>query len=161
MTFLQRVADDCSIKPEQIVDFELSAYDFQKPALFGLHREFVASPRLDNLASSLASLDSLVEDSTKDRDHKEISMIMLFDHEEIGSRSQTGADSNMLAEVSERILNASWKTASKDDYYACIKRSYLISADMAHAVHPNYAEKHQTSHMPKIHQGIVIKFNAN
>ena len=127
----------------------------------GLHKEFVASPRLDNLASSLSSLDSLIENSKLDRDNKEISMIMLFDHEEIGSRSQTGADSNMLSEVSERIVNACFKEASKEDYYTCIKRSYLISADMAHAVHPNYAEKHQSSHMPKIHAGVVLKFNAN
>ena len=161
MTFLEKVASDCKINPSQIVDFEFSAYDAHRPALLGLHKEFVASPRLDNLASSLSSLDSLIENSKLDRDDKEISMIMLFDHEEIGSRSQTGADSNMLSEVSERIVNSCFKEATKEDYYTCIKRSYLISADMAHAVHPNYSEKHQSSHMPKIHAGIVLKFNAN
>lgn len=118
----------------------------------GLHNEFVASPRLDNLASSLCSLDSLVEYSKEgDLDNAEVSMIMLFDHEEIGSKSATGADSNMLVEVTERVLYGANSDASKEDYYRSIHKSYFVSADMAHAVHPNYPEKHQSDHHPKIH----------
>lgn len=88
-------------------------------------------------------------------------MIMLFDHEEIGSRSATGADSNMVGETIERVCMGSVSNVSKEDVYRAIKRSFFISADMAHAVHPNYSEKHQASHQPRIHNGIVLKFNAN
>lgn len=86
---------------------------------------------------------------------------MLFDHEEIGSTSAQGADSNMLVETTERILSAILPEAKKEDYYRSIRKSFFVSADMAHAIHPNYAEKHQSSHSPKIHQGIVLKINAN
>ena len=161
-TFLTRIADDLGISVDRIVDFELSAYDMHPPAITGLHKEFVASPRLDNLASSLCSLDSLIQHHKGgEKDNSEVSMIMLFDHEEIGSKSAQGADSNMVVETTERIMHAVNPGATKEDYYRAIRKSYLISADMAHAVHPNYAEKHQGQHMPKIHEGIVIKINAN
>lgn len=128
---------------DEIVDFELSAYDHHPPAIIGLHKEFVASPRLDNLASSLCSLDALVDYSKNaNLDNAEVSMIILFDHEEIGSKSAQGADSNMLNEISERISEVTCK-ANKEDYYRSIKKSFFISADMAHAVHPNYADLHQ------------------
>lgn len=129
-----------------------------------MHDEFVSSPRLDNLASSLCSLDSIIRHSKQDlkefHNNAEIDLIMLFDHEEIGSTSAQGADSNMAVEVTQRIFNA-LGSHSQEDYYRAIHRSLLISADMAHACHPNYTEKHQPSHQPKIHEGIVIKTNAN
>lgn len=84
----QLIATDLKIEREQIIDFELSCYDSQPSSLFGLHEEFVSSPRLDNLASSLCSLDALVQRSKiplEQRDNAEIDMIMLFDHEEVGS----------------------------------------------------------------------------
>lgn len=84
---------------------------------------------------------------------------MLFDHEEIGSQSAQGADSNMAVEITTRICNAFGNT--QDDYYRAIHRSLLLSADMAHANHPNYGEKHHCQHRPLIHEGIVIKINAN
>jgi aspartyl aminopeptidase len=161
-TFIDRIAMDLEIKTEQIIDFELSAYDFHKPAIIGLHNEFVSSPRLDNLASSLCSLDAIVDYKTKaDLSNSEVSMIILFDHEEIGSQSAQGADSNMLVEACERIVYGTKSDSTKDDYYRAIRRSFFVSADMAHAIHPNYADKHQPCHQPKIHEGIVIKLNAN
>ena len=95
------MATDLGIERANIIDFELTCYDAQPSGLFGLHNEFVSSPRLDNLASSLCSLDALIERSKipiEQRDNAEIDMIMLFDHEEIGSCSAQGADSNMLVE---------------------------------------------------------------
>ena len=87
-TFLDRIAGDLKVDIEQIVDFEFCAYDHHPPAIIGLHQEFVSSPRLDNLASSLCSLDSLIEfDKSGNKDNSEVSAIMLFDHEEIGSTS--------------------------------------------------------------------------
>jgi len=146
-TFLDRIATDIGVDIDEIVDFEFSAYDHHKPAITGLHREFVSSPRLDNLASSFCSMDSLIEYSKgENRNNAECSMIMLFDHEEIGSQSAQGADSNMVVESTERVFNSAGNTASKEDYYRCIRKSYFISADMAHAVHPNYSEKHQNQH---------------
>ena len=159
-TFLDRIATDLGVDIEEIVDFELTAYDHHPPAITGLHKEFVSSPRLDNLASSLCSLDSIIQYSKAPQDNQEVAMIMLFDHEEIGSQSATGADSNMIVEATERVFSCLGGT-SKEDYYRSIRKSFFISAEMAHAVHPNYSDKHQSHHMPKIHDGIVLKINAN
>ena len=98
----QLMANDLQIQRDAIIDFELNCYDSQPSSLFGLHEEFVSSPRLDNLASSLCSLDALVQRSKvplDQRDNSEVDIIMLFDHEEIGSQSAQGADSNMAVEV--------------------------------------------------------------
>jgi len=104
----------------------------------------VSSPRLDNLASSYASLDAIIDlKKSNTQDNSEISMIMLFDHEEIGSRSAQGADSNMLVEATERIIYGLKPDTLKEDYYRAIHKSFFVSADMAHAIHPNYPEKHQ------------------
>ena len=95
-----------------------------------------------------------------ERDHAEIDMIMLFDHEEVGSQSAQGADSNMAVEITQRIFGA-LTPFDQELYYQAIHKSFLLSADMAHAVHPNYSEKHQGQHQPKIQEGIVLKVNAN
>ncbi len=95
-----------------------------------------------------------------ERDHSEVDMIMLFDHEEVGSQSAQGADSNMAVEITQRIFGA-FGPFDQERYYQAIHKSFLLSADMAHAVHPNYSEKHQGQHMPKIQEGIVLKVNAN
>lgn len=88
-------------------------------------------------------------------------MCMLFDHEEVGSKSAQGADSNMVTECTERITECLNPKLSKENYYRIIRNSFFVSADMAHAVHPNYPEKHQVAHMPQMQKGIVIKLNAN
>lgn len=161
-TFLSRIAEDLGVAIEDILDFELAAYDHHPAAIIGLHNEFVSSPRLDNLASSLCSLDALVEFSKSgNNENSEVSMVMLFDHEEIGSQSAQGADSNMVVESTERILAGVLPSFTREDYYRSIRRSFFISADMAHAIHPNYADKHQSNHQPKIHEGIVLKINCN
>jgi len=86
---------------------------------------------------------------------------MLFDHEEIGSESMQGADSNMLCEITERLFTTLTPNCTKEDYYRSIRKSFLVSADMAHSIHPNYAEKHQSLHAPRMQAGIVLKTNAN
>ena len=161
----QLMANDLGIQRDAIIDFELNCYDSQPSCLVGLHQEFVSSPRLDNLASSLCSLDALIQRSKvplDQRNHSEVDMIMLFDHEEIGSQSAQGADSNMAVEVTQRIFGAMRDvTYDQERYFQAIHRSFLLSADMAHAIHPNYPEKHQSQHMPKCQEGIVLKINAN
>lgn len=158
------MANDLGIKREDIVDFELNLCDSQPAGLVGIHEEFVSSPRLDNLGSSLCALDALIKHSKKDvkthRQHAEIDMIMLFDHEEVGSGSAQGADSNMANEITTRISEClGGKT--QEDHFRAIRNSIVVSADMAHAVHPNFQGKHQAQHYPFIHEGIVIKINAN
>jgi aspartyl aminopeptidase len=160
-TLLNRISSDLKIERSQIVDFELNVIDTQPAQLVGLHQEFVSSPRLDNLGSSLVSLDAIIESNKTVHDNAEVSMIMLFDHEEIGSQSAQGADSNMAAEITQRIFESLNPTLRMSDYYRAIRRSFLLSADMAHGLHPNYSEKHQSLHAPKIHNGIVLKTNAN
>ena len=88
VTFLERIAKDINVSHDEIIDFELTAYDHHPPAIIGLHNEFIASPRLDNLCSSLCSLDAIIEyKQSGEQDNREVSMIMLFDHEEVGSQS--------------------------------------------------------------------------
>jgi len=108
-TLTNLIATDLKIERESIIDFELCLFDIQPPAICGLHDEFISSPRLDNLASSFASLDAIIEYAKKDqttRNHAEIDMIILFDHEEIGSCSAQGADSNMAVEITQRVFNS-------------------------------------------------------
>jgi aspartyl aminopeptidase len=103
-SLLAKIGAEIGSDPKHIVDFELNVIDTQPPALVGLHREFVSSPRLDNLGSSLVALDAIVE--AGHGDNAEVSMIMLFDHEEIGSQSAQGADSNMAVEATTRIVES-------------------------------------------------------
>lgn len=110
-----------------------------------MHEEFVSSPRLDNLASSLCALDAIIMHSKKDvktaRNHSEVDMIILFDHEEVGSQSAQGADSNMANEILTRISECLGAKTS-EDHFRTVRNSLLLSADMAHAVHPNFSGKH-------------------
>lgn len=161
LTFLDRIAKDLKIEIEEIIDFELNCYDCHKPAIGGLHNEFIYSPRIDNLATCISSLDALIGHQKLQQESRDVSIICLFDHEEVGSSSAQGADSNMLVETTERIFWGLRGNAPKEDFYRAIHKSLLVSADMAHAVHPNYSEKHQSQHQPKLHDGIVFKWNAN
>ena len=159
-TLTNLISEDLAIERDSIVNFELSLADAMPSAITGLHGEFVSSPRLDNLASSFASLDALLaHKENPDRSHSEIDMVMLFDHEEVGSTSAQGADSNMAQEITERIYQNAG--GSREDYFRAIHRSLIISADMAHGVHPNYSDKHQPQHAPRMHEGLVLKINAN
>jgi aspartyl aminopeptidase len=135
---------------QQILDYELSLYDTQKPALIGLDREFIASARLDNLLSCFAGLQALLTSDTETG-----ALLVCNDHEEVGSNSMAGAQGPMLQSVLQRMLG------SPEDYARAIDRSMLISADNAHAIHPNYADKHDGNHGPVLNRGPVIKVNAN
>ena len=134
------IAADLQVESDLILDFELNVIDTQPAQLIGMHEEFVSGPRLDNLASSLIALDALI-DSKQPHLDSGVSMVMLFDHEEVGSQSAQGADSNMAAEVTQRI-HESLDGGGMSEYYRAIRRSFMISADMAHGLHPNYSEKH-------------------
>lgn len=116
---------------------------------------------------SYCSLEALIESSKEDlSDETNIRLISLFDNEEIGSTSAHGANSNLLPSTMERILSSSIGSKSppknpKVAFEQAVHKSMLVSADMAHAVHPNYTEKYEENHRPQMHKGTVIKINAN
>jgi aspartyl aminopeptidase len=135
---------------KEILDFELVFYDTQKPAFIGLKDEFLASARLDNLLSCYVGLKSIMEASTQ-----KSSLLICSDHEEVGSASTSGAAGPFLQMVLQRI------NANHEDYSRMINASMMISADNAHAVHPNFSDKHDANHGPLLNHGPVIKVNAN
>jgi len=161
------IAKELQIEKKQIVDFDLCLYDTQQSCLLGIEQEFVSSGRLDNLGSSLVSVHALINDTQKNlKSQNSINFIALFDNEEVGSLSFQGADSEFFGKNLERIFRTieSQKSdedykASEDDFLACCAKSFVLSADMAHAFHPNYSEKYQAEHRPLIHAGITIKIN--
>ena len=133
-----------------VLDYELCFYDSQPAALIGLNQDFIASARLDNLLSCYSGLQALLH---SDNQHSQV--LVCTDHEEVGSNSACGADGPFLEQVLRRVLN------SEEDFVRCIQHSLLISADNAHGIHPNYADKHDANHGPLLNHGPVIKVNAN
>ncbi|KAL6545548.1 hypothetical protein OROGR_009422 [Orobanche gracilis] len=159
---LQLIAAQLGCEPDQICDFELQACDTQKSVIAGAMKEFIFSGRLDNLCMSYCSLKALIDSTSSEmslEDENGVRMVALFDHEEVGSDSAQGAGSPVMLDALSRIA-ISFSSDAKMLPKA-IQRSYLVSADMAHALHPNYMDKHEESHRPKMHGGLVIKHNAN
>jgi aspartyl aminopeptidase len=146
-----------SYAPEQVLGWDLCLYDVQPAALSGLNREFIHSARLDNLASCFAALTAIARAPST---HDATRVIVLYDHEEVGSRSAQGASSPFLRQTLERIAQASG-AAGAESFARALARSFLISADMAHAIHPNYADRHEPLHAPLLGAGPVLKLNAN
>ena len=160
---LEAVAKKLEVPIETIEDFELILYDHQPAQRGGVHRELLFSSRLDNLNMSYCStrglLESLATPSALD-DETGIRLVSLFDHEEIGSTSAQGADSNLLPAVIRRlsVLKAG---ASPTAFAQTCAASFLLSADMAHAAHPSYPAKHESQHHAQLNKGPVVKVNAN
>lgn len=139
---------DCAV--QQVLDFELAFYDTQAPAVIGLQQEFIASARLDNLLSCYVGLQALLQS-----DGAASSLLVCNDHEEVGSLSAAGAQGPMLRSLLQRIAG------DEHAYAELAERSLMISADNAHAIHPNFADRHDDNHGPQMNQGPVIKVNAS
>ena len=139
-----------------ILAFDLMAFDTRPPERVGAAGEFLCSARLDNLASCHAALRSLLDSA--DEPCAGTRLIVLYDHEEIGSRSTSGAAGPFLESVLTRIAE---NTGNGADKAAAFARSRLVSVDMAHAVHPNWPDRHERSHRPVIGGGLVLKVNVN
>lgn len=153
-------------------------YDTQKSCIGGINNELIFSARLDNLGMSYCStmglLNSLTSPSTLENESA-IRLISLFDHEEIGSQTAQGADSNLLPAIIRRLSVLPSHSESDSDksydklpdvdtstaYEQTLSTSFLISADMAHSVNPNYPAKYESDHRPEMNKGVVIKINAN
>lgn len=146
-----------AVSAEQILGWDLSLYDVQKASVSGLYYEFIHSARLDNLASCFAGVQALLDVKTS---HAATRCIALYDHEEVGSRSAQGACSPLLRQVLSRVAE-SYGDHTQEAFARSMARSFLISADMAHAIHPNYADKHEPNHSPVLGKGPVLKLNVN
>ena len=146
--------DDAS----KVLSYELSFYDTQPPAIIGLHNEFIASARLDNLLSCYLGAQALCESEDNN-----CNLLICTDHEEVGSTSASGANGPFLRSVLERIVAESSEQLGKsaEDFERLIRQSKLLSIDNAHGIHPNYMDKHDANHGPILNQGPVIKINAN
>lgn len=146
---------ESGIPAERILDFELYFYEYEKGTICGIEEEFISSGRLDNLAMVHAGLTALLRAEENDATQ----VLVVFDNEEVGSMTKQGADSPFLANTLERIsLSYSY---SRENYFRSLASSFMISADMAHAVHPNYPEKHDPSNKNYLNKGPVIKVSAN
>jgi len=137
---------------ERVLEYELCFYDTQPPALLGLRGDFIASARLDNLLSCHTGLEALL---AADDDAQPWRLLVCNDHEEVGSLSASGAQGPMLRQFLQGLL------PSPADLPTLMARSMLISADNAHGVHPNYADRHDPAHGPMLNGGPVIKVNAS
>jgi aspartyl aminopeptidase len=135
--------------------WELCLYDVQPAAVLGADRSLLASGRLDNLVSCWAATTALLAASPSDH----IAMIALFDHEEVGSASTTGASGPFLETVLDRLNEAAG--GSRDDLHRTASGSSCVSADNAHAIHPNYPERHDPHHAPLVNHGPAVKLNSN
>ena len=145
-----------AVNVEQITAFELMTYDVVPGTRGGMSDEFLFVSRLDNLASCHAGLCALIATAGE---HSATRVSVFYDHEEVGSRSGHGAAGTFLTDTLSRIVAATG--AGAQDLARSLDRSVLVSADMAHAVHPNYSDRHEPGHRPVIGKGPVIKTNVN
>jgi aspartyl aminopeptidase len=158
---MRLIASELGVNAKQIANFELGLFDCQPASLGGISSEFLNAARLDNLATCFIALESIKSKSTDLDDDDMISLIALFDHEEIGSQSTHGAGSPVMSEAVKRITSAFSDNTNVESYSSAVRRSFVMSVDMAHAVHPNYASKHEKNHGPKMNAGFVLKTNQN
>lgn len=152
------LAKEAGCAPDAVLAFDVMLNDAQPSAVGGLDGELIFAPRLDNLACTHAALDALLA-SVDAGGAAATRLIALFDHEEVGSESAEGAGSPFLSATLERIVLACG--GGREDVLRTIARSMCVSADMAHAVHPAFSDKHEPQHMPKLDLGPVVKVNAS
>ena len=153
-SFESFLASEFSLNEDDIAAWSCQLFDVQKAALFGLRSEFLASARLDNQVSCWAAMNALLNS-----EHDSPCLVALFDHEEVGSESTTGAAGPLLETILERIAIAAG--SDRAGFLGGLAKSHCISADNAHAIHPNYPDRHDQSHAPLINHGIAIKSNSN
>ncbi|KAL9268484.1 putative aspartyl aminopeptidase [Drosera capensis] len=162
---LKVLSEELNCAVDDILSIELNICDTQPSCLGGVNNEFIFSGRLDNLASSFCALRSLIDSSQTSEDlsaEDAIRMVTLFDNEEVGSNSIQGAGAPTMFQAMRRITSClARQYVGEDVIERSIRRSFLVSADMAHGVHPNFKDKHEEHHRPELQKGLVIKHNAN
>ena len=153
--FRRLVAEEAGASPEDVLDTDLYLYNREKASVIGLNGEFISSGRLDDLQCAFGTLKGFLAA----RPEKSIAVYCAFDNEEVGSMTKQGADSSFLRCTLERISTELGR--SRGEFMASLSSSFMISADNAHAVHPNHPELEDPSHRPVPNGGIVIKYSAN
>ena len=153
--FLGLIAAETGVPAGDILDTDLFLYNRMPAVSLGLNGEFIASGRLDDLQCAFASLKGFIESAPADS----VAVHCIFDNEEVGSGTKQGAASTFLKDTLHRINSAAGRT--EEEYLMSIASSFLVSADNAHAVHPNFAEKTDPTNRPYLNKGIVIKYSAN
>jgi aspartyl aminopeptidase len=154
--FRRFLADELGVDANDIVFWDLMFHDVTPSAIVGRDGELVSAPRIDNLCSAWAAIDAI---ATSTADAGWISVVALFDHEEIGSSTNRGAASPILESTLERITLA--LGGGRDEWRRALAASHCVSADMAHATHPNYAERHEPNHWIALNGGPVVKTNVS
>lgn len=149
------IADELKVNKDDILDFDLYLYEAEKGCLLGLNNEFISSGRLDDLTMVHAGLTAIVNVEPQEA----VNVLVCFDNEEVGSGTKQGADSPMLSNILERISLSLGE--DREEYFMSLAKSFIISSDVAHAVHPNYGEKADPTNRPVINGGPVIKIAAN
>lgn len=161
---LRILAEKLGCSASAIVDLELTLFDVQEGSLWGARNEFLSMARLDNQVHCYTGMAALIAHAGNAEllaNDCDVSVIACFDHEEVGSRSAQGAMSPVMRELVSRVTGCFVQPADEEMYATVASRSFMISADVAHAVHPNYAHKHEDNHRPVLNKGTVIKTNSS
>lgn len=152
---LDIVARELDVDASEILDFDLSLYEATPACLCGMNNEFISSGRQDDLLMAFAGLEALIESAPSAMTQ----VLALFDNEETGNMTKQGSASPMLRNLLDAVIMQ--RGGKPGDLYAAVEKSFMVSADMAHALHPNYADKHDPTNHPVMGGGPVIKYNAN
>nr|VZH96115.1 unnamed protein product [Spirometra erinaceieuropaei] len=165
---LKLLAEELNCAESDLVELELYFADTQPACLGGVHSEFIHAPRLDNQFNAFAGTHGLVNSLPSLKDDPNVRIVCLYDHEEIGSRSAQGANSVYTAALFRRLTSAlasSFEGNESAEKYCLFEqtmaKSFLLSADQAHAVHPSWPERHEPAHKPAFHGGMVLKYNCS
>lgn len=152
------VAAEHGFTAAQVLSHDLMLYDLTAPTLAGRHQEFLLSARLDDQAMCHAALRALLDSADGAEERETIPLIALVDHEEVGSQSAQGAGSAAVPHLLERLAAA--RGADREGFLRMLAASMCISADMSHAIHPNYVDRHEARHRPQLNSGPVLKINT-
>ena len=155
--FEKIIAKEAGTEAENIIGRDLFLYNREEGIIWGADNEFISSPRLDDVMCAYSCMKALIEEGNENKES--VNVCTVFDNEEVGSTTKQGADSSFLSDVLSRIAMCSEKT--EEDFVRAVASSFMLSADNAHAVHPNYPEKADPTNRPYMNKGIVIKYNAN
>ena len=154
-SYYELIAQELGVKPEDVVGCDLYLYPRVAPSLWGAKEEFISSPRLDDLQCAYTSMKALGDSHNPHG----VNVCCCFDNEEVGSGTKQGALSTFLRDVLQRVHAALGH--APEDYFRAVAKSFMVSCDNAHAVHPNHPEKTDGEHCVYMNQGIVVKFSAN
>lgn len=154
-TLLEIIAEQTGVKKEDIISHDLFLYNRMPGTIWGADKEFVSSARLDDLQCAFASMEGLL----RAQNHESIAVHCVMDNEEVGSGTKQGAASTFLKDTLLRINMGLGRTY--EEYLMTLAGSFMVSADNAHALHPNYTDKTDPTNHPVLNKGIIIKFNAN